>query len=99
MKHIFALLALVLLLPTAQAQDAFGRGKWLDLTHPFNERTIYWPTATPFAKTTVFDGTTAGATTTAPTNSTPPSTAAPTSMPRCISPKARMPATRSRWRA
>jgi kynurenine formamidase len=60
MKHIFALLALVLLLPTARAQDAFGRGKWLDLTHPFNAQSIYWPTATPFAKTTVFDGTTAG---------------------------------------
>ncbi len=59
MKH---LLALLLLLPTAaaSAQQDFGKGHWLDLTHPFNEHSIYWPTATPFTKTTVFEGQTEG---------------------------------------
>lgn len=33
-------------------------GRWVDLTHPFSEQTIYWPTAKPFVKSTVFEGTT-----------------------------------------
>lgn len=24
------------------------RGKWIDLTHPFSEKTLYWPTAKSF---------------------------------------------------
>lgn len=32
------------------------QGRWIDLTHEFNEKTIYWPTAEPFKKTTVFAG-------------------------------------------
>ncbi|MCI0653607.1 MAG: cyclase family protein [Methylococcaceae bacterium] len=38
----------------------FSTGKWVDLTHPFNEKTVYWPTARTFKKTTVFDGRTEG---------------------------------------
>ena len=38
---------------SAQAVD-FDKGQWLDLTHEFNEKSIYWPTAEPFKKTEVF---------------------------------------------
>ncbi|MFT5453452.1 MAG: kynurenine formamidase [Enterobacterales bacterium] len=32
------------------------KGQWIDLTHDFSEETIYWPTAEPFKRTTVFEG-------------------------------------------
>ena len=32
---------------SASAQD-FGKGRWVDLTHAFNERSVYWPTAKMF---------------------------------------------------
>lgn len=41
------------------AQD-LTTGRWVDLTHPFNEKSIYWPTAEPFRKTTVAHGHTPG---------------------------------------
>jgi kynurenine formamidase len=41
------------------AQD-ISRGRWIDLTHPFNERSVYWPTAKTFTKTEVFRGHTEG---------------------------------------
>ena len=40
---------------SAQAQD-FSSGRLIDLTHPFNENTVYWPTAETFKKTEVFKG-------------------------------------------
>lgn len=43
----------------AQAQD-LSSGKWIDLTHPFNEESIYWPTAETFTQTKVFAGHTDG---------------------------------------
>jgi kynurenine formamidase len=43
----------------AQAQD-FTNGKWVDLTHAFDENSVYWPTADTFEKTTVFEGKTDG---------------------------------------
>ena len=35
---------------TAVAEDAgpWSRGRWVDLTHPFDEQTIYWPTEKGF---------------------------------------------------
>ena len=30
--------------------------EWIDLTHPFNNETIYWPTALSFSHAEVFDG-------------------------------------------
>ena len=33
---------------------------WIDLTHPFNAETIYWPTAEPFQLETVSEGMTEG---------------------------------------
>ncbi len=44
---------------SASAMD-FSRGKWIDLTHAFNAKSVYWPTAKTFKKITVFDGQTEG---------------------------------------
>lgn len=44
---------------SALAREA-GKGRWLDLTHAFNESSIYWPTAKMFTKEEVFHGHTAG---------------------------------------
>jgi kynurenine formamidase len=43
----------------AAAQD-LSKGKWVDLTHAFNEDTIYWPTAQTFKKERVYYGRTPG---------------------------------------
>lgn len=43
----------------AQAQD-ISSGRWIDLTHAFNEDSVYWPTAETFTKTEVFHGHTEG---------------------------------------
>lgn len=40
----------------ASAQD-LSSGRWVDLTHPFNAESVYWPTADMFEKETVFEGT------------------------------------------
>jgi kynurenine formamidase len=50
--------ALVLGLPVL-AQD-LSSGRWVDLTHPFNAGSVYWPTAKMFEKETVFEGATDG---------------------------------------
>ncbi|GBE44896.1 MAG TPA: cyclase family protein [Rhizobiales bacterium] len=55
---LIAALFSALALPVA-AQD-LSRGKWIDLTHPFNAGSIYWPTAKMFKKETVFEGQTEG---------------------------------------
>ncbi|MCB0530923.1 MAG: cyclase family protein [Lewinellaceae bacterium] len=34
----------------------FPDGQWIDLTHPFDENTVYWPTAEGFRLDTVFAG-------------------------------------------
>jgi kynurenine formamidase len=48
----------VLALPAA-ARD-LGSGRWIDLTHPFNAESVYWPTATMFEKKEVYAGETPG---------------------------------------
>lgn len=50
--------ALLLALP-ALAQD-LSSGRWVDLTHPFNAESVYWPTAKMFDKEEVFAGQTEG---------------------------------------
>jgi kynurenine formamidase len=50
--------ALLLALP-ALAQD-LSSGRWIDLTHPFNEESVYWPTAEMFELEEVFHGHTEG---------------------------------------
>ena len=47
-------------LTTTGESNLFDNGKWIDLSHPFDEHTVYWPTAEQFKKTTVFEGNTAG---------------------------------------
>lgn len=32
------------------------QGTWIDLTHSFDEHTVYWPTSEPFRLDTVFEG-------------------------------------------
>lgn len=34
----------------------FQSGEWVDLSHAFDEQSIYWPTNVPFTHTTVFEG-------------------------------------------
>ena len=53
-----AVLAAGLALPAA-AQD-LGSGRWVDLTHPFNADSVYWPTADTFQLEEVFQGQTEG---------------------------------------
>ena len=43
----------------AFAQD-LSTGRWVDLTHPFNENSVYWPTAEMFDLEEVFHGHTEG---------------------------------------
>jgi kynurenine formamidase len=43
----------------ASAQSLSG-GRWVDLTHAFNGRSVYWPTAETFKKTEVYHGHTSG---------------------------------------
>ena len=50
--------ALLLALP-ASAQD-LASGQWIDLTHPFNAESVYWPTAKMFEVEEVFEGATEG---------------------------------------
>lgn len=50
---------LAILTYPASALD-LSNGKWIDLTHPFNAESVYWPTAKTFTKTTVFKGHTKG---------------------------------------
>ncbi|MEZ4829707.1 MAG: cyclase family protein [Bacteroidia bacterium] len=40
--------------------STFPQGKWIDLTHDFDENTIFWPTAESFKLDTVFAGKTEG---------------------------------------
>lgn len=52
-------LAAIFFWVSASAQD-LGAGRWIDLTHPFNAKSVYWPTAKMFSKTEVFHGHTKG---------------------------------------
>ena len=58
MKNIISLLSFILILTISSFSDAddFSNGQWIDLTHEFSEETVYWPTAEPFKKSTVFRG-------------------------------------------
>jgi kynurenine formamidase len=38
----------------------FDQGSWIDLSHAYDGKTIYWPTANGFSKTTDFEGHTEG---------------------------------------
>jgi kynurenine formamidase len=63
-KPFIALFALAALAQAASARPASAQdlasGKLIDLTHAFNEQSVYWPTAEMFTKTEVFHGHTEG---------------------------------------
>lgn len=42
--------------PMQSSNPKLFSGQWIDLTHDFSEDTLYWPTAEPFKKATVFEG-------------------------------------------
>lgn len=55
--------SLVLLGTLGQAQAGgwhFDQGQWIDLSHAYDDSTLYWPTADGFSKTTDFEGHTEG---------------------------------------
>lgn len=53
---IATMLALLLLPPPAAGAAAAPQGRLVDLTHPFEEKTIYWPTESGFKHQTGFRG-------------------------------------------
>ncbi len=57
MKYLFLLLTLSFLMSCQpNSSNPFSHGSWVDLTHNFDEATIYWPTAEKFVLDTVFEG-------------------------------------------
>jgi len=51
-----AVVSVLLLTSCSRSIDTFPAGQWIDLTHEFSEETVYWVTAEPFKRTTVFEG-------------------------------------------
>lgn len=61
MKSIFTILVASMLFAGCQKQEAGARllqGRIVDLSHAFDEQTVYWPTAEPFKLEKDFEGTT-----------------------------------------
>lgn len=59
-KHRVLLALIIVGLATPAVAQNISKGRWIDLTHSFNENTIYWPTAKAFSKTKVYRGRTPG---------------------------------------
>lgn len=57
MRFINLVLVLAITLLSA---TAFAKSRWIDLTHTFDQETIYWPTANSFTLKTVHKGKTKG---------------------------------------
>ena len=55
-KKFFATLYLIPALLMAQVFTAMAEPRLVDLTHPFDETTVYWPTGKPFALEKVHEG-------------------------------------------
>ncbi|MEZ4777593.1 MAG: cyclase family protein [Bacteroidia bacterium] len=64
MKNTFILPVIVLGIACTPVKNEpstpFPQGKWIDLTHDFDENTVFWPTAESFKLDTVFAGMTEG---------------------------------------
>jgi kynurenine formamidase len=57
MKLLRLLVFAIIVVPVmAQKPNAFPTGRILDLTHPFDATTVFWPTAQPFKLETDFEG-------------------------------------------
>lgn len=48
--------ALLLVAAASCSRSAFPGGRWVDLTHNFDEQTVYWPTSDMFKLDTVSEG-------------------------------------------
>ncbi len=55
-----ALITVFIIFAQAASSQDISKGRWVDLTHPFNKDTVYWPTAKMFTKTEVYRGRTPG---------------------------------------
>ncbi len=60
MKYPALAVSAVCLSATVTFAQDLSKGSWVDLTHAFNENSVYWPTAEMFTKTEVFAGHTEG---------------------------------------
>ena len=59
MRHLSLLLLLVFAVPvTAQRAPVLPAGRVVDLSYPFDAKSVYWPTAEPFKLDTDFEGVT-----------------------------------------
>src|ERR1051325_8623463 len=59
MRHLTLLLFLIFAVPVmAQRPPSLPSGRVIDLSHPFDADTVYWPTAEPFKLETDFEGVT-----------------------------------------
>src|SRR5215470_9682298 len=59
MRHLCLLLFLVFAVPVmAQRASSLPAGRVVDLSHPFDQNSVYWPTAEPFKLETDFEGVT-----------------------------------------
>jgi kynurenine formamidase len=58
MKNLLFLLSIIVLTGCVQndPMQQLMNAKWIDLSHDFDEHTIYWPTNKPFSKDTSFYG-------------------------------------------
>ena len=55
-KRALTLLLSLVLTTACHKPETFTAGKWIDLSHDFSSKTIYWPTAEPFVLKTVSAG-------------------------------------------
>ncbi len=60
LSYFFAILPIACQSPVGQHNNPFAGGKWIDLSHSFDNLTPYWPTADGFNLDTVFVGMTEG---------------------------------------
>ena len=59
MRHLCLLFFFIVAVPVmAQRTPALPAGRVIDLSHPFDANTVYWPTAESFKLTTDFEGVT-----------------------------------------
>ena len=54
--HLLVFVLILAVPVVAQKRGAFPSGRVVDLTHPFDTNSVYWPTAQPFKLETDFEG-------------------------------------------